>query len=210
MNDLNFKIQMLIESTDYDDLSAVDREMVLAAVTEEAYRNRRGVLLESAKVFQEEEAYLTPDVASLSRLKRVNAEKTQWTVAWIESLIRIQVPAVQMSLVALAFMVLTYFYAKNDNVSTIEYVDREVGVYETITDTVIVEYIQEVLVERMARNTALTIRRNPSQESIATYADIVDIEGITSPSFPKISDIRNSFGNSQVDPDDLGQFRVSM
>ncbi|PCJ66003.1 MAG: hypothetical protein COA58_07955 [Bacteroidetes bacterium] len=209
MKDIEHKIQELVESLDFDKLSNYQREIVLAKYSEEDYRQMRKTYTGYAQIFKEEERYMSPSLESLDALRNrfdIN-DSEEKPVSYLAQFFAYRLPVYQAVLGVMALLVGFWFIRGVDS-SRIEYVEKEVIVYETKRDTLWVETVKEVPV-----HTVVYVKdKSKDREKL----NVVEYQTIENPSFiqkskvPKVSDISNSFGNTTVQSDEMQQFRVSM
>lgn len=210
MSKIEDKIQDLIETKDFDELSATEQEMVLAHCTEGDYVARRETLNVYKEKFSMERSYMQPSLASLSVLRdqidQRNEQKGIGFWAQVSGLLLYKVPTYQVGFV-ICFVIGGLFLLWGKNAPVIQYVDRDIVVSETKIDTVFVEKIIEVPVVRLvdyssSENSdvpALMTSYTPGPDPLVEEAFV-----------PEVDDITQSFGNTSLDNFEVDHFRVGM
>lgn len=213
MNDIDYKIQMLIELHDFESLSPAEKEMVYSVMSEADYVSRREVLLQSEKLFEQESLSIIPDPNILGSLKQCMAkdedaleEERVRPFTWLNY----KVSFFKSAVAALLLLLGSYFLFSNTEPS-IQYIEKEIVVMKKVRDTIFLDKIIEVPVEKLVTKVEyVTIPiKQPKLKLNSTFA-IKEMSIETHPKPVSLQEINKSYGNSKIDEKELDQFRVCL
>lgn len=207
MNEQGERMQLLIESCDFEQLNAAERELVLAHLSEDEYRQQRLVLLGSEALFAAEGHTLSPDPAILSNLQRA-MKKEQETVlpAYLLALFQFRMPAYQAG-IAMAVIAFLFWWRSPE----VQFIETERIVYQQQVDTV--RLVEEVLVEVpvTVERVKYIERQSPSPKFDQPTVRPEFAGGITPENETvQLDDVERSFGNSSLPEGALQQFLVGL
>lgn len=211
--ELKDRIIELMEIKSFADLSPAEKEMVLVHFSAQEYDAQHTVLKESQTLFAKDSDLITPDLETLGSLKK-SISKTKMPAGLllrIQSGLEYKLPLYQSVAASAGFILFLWFYSTNE--PRIQYVDREVTVYKTKLDTLVIDKIVEVPVihnvevvkwkEREVEKSKNVVLNSSEKDDMAVGNTYLE-------EFPEIENLSSSFGNSKIDNEDLAQFRVKM
>lgn len=196
------KIIALIESKSWKQLSPAEREMVLSQMTEAEFVSQHALVMQSQAMFDEEAAFIVPDPAIFSSLKQHT--KKPVVVPWWVLLFQYKMPAYQSGLAMAAIALLVWVFWPQPST---QFIEKEVVVYENVYDTIEVEVIKEVPVDRIVTVVKEVQVSGPTPQTEYVEASV----GITPQAEPIRADaISQNFSNTSLDAEGLNQFLVGM
>ncbi|MDP4685370.1 MAG: hypothetical protein NWS53_00655 [Salibacteraceae bacterium] len=196
------KILALIETKSWKQLTPAEREMVLSQMTEDAYTEQHLFIAQSQSMFDEESAFIAPDPAILSSLQQHT--KKPAVMPWWIALFQYKMPAYQSGLALAAIAVFVWVFWPEP---ITQFIEKEVLVYENVRDTIEVEVIKKVPVERIVTVVKEVPIRVPTQET--EYVEISD--GITPEAEPlQLDAVAQNFSNTSLSNEKLSQFLVGV
>lgn len=211
MKNVSYKINELLEAKCFEELNAIEREMVLSEIDEEDYTKRYEILLAAQEALTEDKELIVPDEAILSSLKRqLHEQQKQPKKTWPLLGRGIRVSIYKSAAAVLLAILGSYFvFGKTD--TKIEYVVQEKVVEKKVYDTVYNEKIVEVPVERIVRVVAYKtpVSRSVSHSS-EPYFKVEELQRTHRSATVELDELNNSYGNSKINEEDLEQFRVSL
>jgi len=196
------KIIALIESKSWEQLSLAEREIVLSHMTEEGFITEHTLVMKSQALFDEEAVFIVPDPSIFSSLKQHTKQPA--SAPWWILVFEYKMPAYQggLSLVALAILVWVFWPQPKT-----QFIEKEVLVYENVYDTLEVEVIKEVPVERIVTVIKEIPMNTPTSQT--EYAEAST--GITPQASPIRADaISQNFANTSLNDGRLSQFMVGV
>ncbi len=202
MHAMDDKILALIETKSWKQLTPAERELVLSQMTEEAYTEQHLFIAQSQSMFDEESAFIAPDPAILSSLQQhTNKEKA---ALWWMLLFQYRMPAYQSGLALVAIAVFIWIFWPQPST---QFIEKEVVVYENVYDTIEVEVIKEVPIERIVTVVKEVPISVPTKET--EYLEIS--EGITPEAEPlQLDAVAQNFSNTSLSNEKLNQFLVGV
>ena len=210
MKNISHKISEFVETRSFEELSAIEQEMVLSEMSEEDYNILYENLERTKGVFEEERALIVPDVSILANLKGqltndVEEEQVR-SVFWFSRKISLFKSAAAVLLAILGSYVV---FGKTE--SRVEYIVQEKIVEKKVYDTVYNEKLVEVPVERIVKVVEYKTRPNkkqPKQNNV--LFTVRELENTSSNESIELDEFTKSYGNSKIRESDLEQFRVSL
>lgn len=195
------KILALIETKSWNQLTPAEREMVIPQMTEGDYTEQHQFIAQSQSLFDEEAAFLVPDPAILSSLNQHT--KKEKASPWWMLLFQYRMPAYQSGLALVAIALLVWILWPQPNT---QFIEKEVVVYENVYDTIKVEVIKEVPVERI-----VTIVKEVPVQTVEQTMIAEASEGITPQAEPlQLDAVVQNFSNTSLSNEKLNQFLVGV
>lgn len=201
MHAMDDKIVALIETKSWKQLTPAEREMVLSQMTEDAYTEQHQFIAQSQSLFDEEAAFLVPDPAILSSLQQHT--KKEKAASWWMLLFQYRMPAYQSGLALVAIAIFVWIFWPQPNT---QFIEKEVVVYENVYDTIEVEVIKEVPVERI-----VTVVKEVPVQAVEQTMIAEASEGITPQAEPlQVDAVAQNFSNTSLSNEKLNQFLVGV
>lgn len=201
MHAMDDKIVALIETKSWKQLTPAEREMVLSQMTEDAYTEQHQFIAQSQSLFDEEAAFLVPDPAIFSSLQQHT--KKENAAPWWMLLFQYRMPAYQSGLALVAIALFVWIFWPQPNT---QFIEKEVIVYENVYDTIEVEVIKEVPVERI-----ITIVKEVPVQTVEQTMIAEASEGITPQAEPlQLDAVAQNFSNTSLSNEKLSQFLVGV
>jgi hypothetical protein len=201
MHAMDDNILALIETKSWKQLTPAEREMVLSQMTEDAYTEQQLLIAQSQSLFDEEAAFLVPDPAILSSLQQHT--KKEKAAPWWMLLFQFRMPAYQSGLALVAITLFVWIFWPQPST---QYIEKEVVVYENVYDTIEVEVIKEVPIERI-----VTVVKEVPVQTVEQTMIAEASEGITPQAEPLQPDaVAQNFSNTSLSNEKLNQFLVGV
>ena len=203
MTEQESQIYEWAESQSYQDLSLVEREIVLAHMTPEEYEGLAVMTKRVESAFAADLKSSTPDPSSLAQLTDKisrHPDGKQKVAPWL-----IKLPLYWTAAACLVVFLLSYFLFSNSR--TPEVATQERSVIQKVYDTL---YVEKPIITEVIKTVYVNTNRYDEKVIETTYTpdDSEYLQEVVSA--PSRDGIVKSFGNSGVDPNVLEQFKVQM
>ncbi len=210
MKNINFEINELLEQKTFEELSAVEQEIVLSQMSRDDYMERYELLRQFDQFLDQDRAFVAPDPKILKSLKqRLESKensKSPKTLIYLPAKV-----SIYKSAAAVLLAILGSYFLFGRSVTKVEYLVQEKIVERKVYDTIYKEQIREVPIEKVVR--VVEYKPSPDLQPMGqdqVHFTIGKLDDRTPNEPIELNDLNGSYGNSKIQEDDLEQFRVSM
>ena len=178
----NYQIQTLVETKDFETLTAGERAIVLQQISADEYRARRNLLISTRAFFEQTQNQLKPDKSiQLTVAAKIGAQKQAQRRGVLQRLLAYQIP---VAIPAMAFMLLFVALAVYYNNTQQQLLAARTKapaqiVYKTKTVTVekvVPRYVNVPVIKYVERSVATPVNTVSSKQLVAVTGLAEDAE----------------------------------
>ena len=206
------KIQKLLETTPFDQLSEGERKTILSLYTLQEYEAMYALFMECKT--DSSTSDITPNPSTIIALNNAwdaqhSKEKAPFLIL-LTNFLTFKIRAYQVALIALLFLGLGYFLSNRQPVAPESYIAQQArDSIVKVIDTIYIETAPQTIVQ-VVNTVSPAKKEQATKPTISSSVNHKEEFAFIEATAPSLNDISNSFGNSAIEGDALVEFTTQL